>query len=208
MTTLAYSNYESLSKDEKKKPPRNKTYKKRRSKKAEQFLNSMPVQTEAPSSSPARRAPSQNTNLYNYQDDGGNSGLDDQDPSSAGFDSPENFTPSQDPATEQFGLLREGLAQQKKYHAEQNQYYNQYIPSYTGTPQNTPYYSQLLNSNDLPSSAPDELMKKLNYVVHLLEEQHDEKSGSVTEELVLYMFLGVFVIFVVDSFSRSGKYKR
>ena len=51
-------------------------------------------------------------------------------------------------------------------------------------------------------------MKKLNYVVHMLEEQHDEKTGSVTEELVLYMFLGVFVIFVVDSFSRSGKYKR
>ena len=30
----------------------------------------------------------------------------------------------------------------------------------------------------------------------------------VTEELVLYMFLGVFTIFVVDSFARAGKYTR
>jgi len=109
------------------------------------------------------------------------------------------------------GLLREGLEQTKNYHANQEnqqQYYNQYVPSYTGTTQNIPYYSQLLNSNNLQSGSQDELMKKLNYVVHMLEEQHDEKTGSVTEELVLYMFLGVFVIFVVDSFSRSGKYKR
>ncbi len=28
------------------------------------------------------------------------------------------------------------------------------------------------------------------------------------EELVLYTFLGVFVIFVVDSFARVGKYVR
>lgn len=54
----------------------------------------------------------------------------------------------------------------------------------------------------------DDLMKKLNYVVHLLEEQQDEKTGGVIEELILYIFLGVFVIFVVDSFSRSRKYKR
>ena len=42
----------------------------------------------------------------------------------------------------------------------------------------------------------------------MLEEQQDERTGSVTEELVLYMFLGVFVIFVVDSFSRVSKYTR
>ena len=34
------------------------------------------------------------------------------------------------------------------------------------------------------------------------------KSQNVTEELVLYLFLGVFVIFVVDSFARAGKYTR
>ena len=36
----------------------------------------------------------------------------------------------------------------------------------------------------------------------------DEKTNNVTEELVLYLFLGVFTIFVVDSFARAGKYTR
>ena len=45
-------------------------------------------------------------------------------------------------------------------------------------------------------------------MIHLLEENKDEKTSNVTEELVLYMFLGVFVIFVVDSFARAGKYTR
>ena len=40
-------------------------------------------------------------------------------------------------------------------------------------------------------------MTKLNYMIHLLEENKDEKTQNVTEELVLYMFLGVFVIFVI-----------
>jgi hypothetical protein len=108
---------------------------------------------------------------------------------------------------EGFGLLREGLEQQKKYHNNQQQYYNQNVPDYTGTPNNIPYYSQLANSQNL-SGPKDDLMRKLNYVVHMLEEQQDEKTENVTEELVLYMFLGVFVIFVVDSFARAGKYTR
>jgi hypothetical protein len=108
---------------------------------------------------------------------------------------------------ENFGMLKEGMEQQKKYFEEQNQYYNKYVPTYTGTAQNIPYYSDLANSQELTGSK-DDLMKKLNYVVHMLEGQHDEKTGHVTEELVLYMFLGVFVIFVVDSFARAGKYTR
>ena len=52
------------------------------------------------------------------------------------------------------------------------------------------------------------LMEKLNYVIHMLEEQKDEKTNHVTEEVVLYCFLGVFVIFVTDSFARAGKYSR
>ena len=59
------------------------------------------------------------------------------------------------------------------------------------------------------SKREDELMKKLNYMIHLLEENKDEKTDNVVEELILYMFLGVFVIFTVDSFTRAGgKYKR
>ena len=76
------------------------------------------------------------------------------------------------------------------------QYYNNYIP----------YYTQ---NNTQSYGTQDELMTKLNYMIHLLEENKDEKTDNVVEELILYMFLGVFVIFTVDSFTRAGgKYKR
>ena len=53
-----------------------------------------------------------------------------------------------------------------------------------------------------------QLLEKLNYMIYLLEEQHNEKTNHIMEELVLYVFLGVFIIFVLDSFARSGKYLR
>ena len=76
-------------------------------------------------------------------------------------------------------------------------YFNTYVP----------YYNKASNNANLHGSK-DELMRKLNYVIHLLEENKDEKTQNVTEELVLYMFLGVFTIFVIDSFARAGKYTR
>jgi hypothetical protein len=54
----------------------------------------------------------------------------------------------------------------------------------------------------------DKLMEKINYMIHLLEEQQMEKTANVTEEFILYILLGVFVIFTVDSFTRAGKYVR
>ena len=77
-------------------------------------------------------------------------------------------------------------------------YYDNYIP----------YYNNPSNNNQPVFNNKDELMRKLNYFIHLMEENKDEKSQNVTEELVLYLFLGVFVIFVVDSFARAGKYTR
>ena len=53
-----------------------------------------------------------------------------------------------------------------------------------------------------------QLIEKMNYIIHMLEEQQDEKTGNITEELLLYSFLGVFLIFIVDSFARAGKYNR
>ena len=70
-----------------------------------------------------------------------------------------------------------------------------------------PYYTELNNSKEVLSDEGS-LMKKLNYMIHLLEEQQDERLGSVTEEVILYSFLGIFVIFLADSFTRIGKYKR
>ena len=54
----------------------------------------------------------------------------------------------------------------------------------------------------------DPILDKLNHVIHLLEEQQDDKTSHVTEEVILYFLLGVFVIFIVDSFTRLGKYTR
>jgi hypothetical protein len=52
------------------------------------------------------------------------------------------------------------------------------------------------------------LVEKLNYMIHLLEEKQDVKTNSTIEEIIMYCFLGIFIIFIVDSFSRVGKYVR
>jgi hypothetical protein len=54
----------------------------------------------------------------------------------------------------------------------------------------------------------NDLMRKLNRIIDMLEDQEDSRTGHVAEELVLYGFLGVFVIYIVDSFARAGKYVR
>ena len=102
-------------------------------------------------------------------------------------------------------------------------YYKRFIPNYESmystTPNNMPAYkfsnstrSQMSNgglmSNGGTMSSQDILIEKLNYMIHLLEEQQDERTNTVTEEVVLYSFLGVFIIFIVDAFSRVGKYTR
>ena len=48
------------------------------------------------------------------------------------------------------------------------------------------------------------LIEKLNYIIHMLEEKKDEKTGHVIEELVLYCFLGIFIIFIVDTFMHAA----
>ena len=113
---------------------------------------------------------------------------------------PDNIQVEKDDNDEngQFGasVTQENFAQLGE--VTKDDYYKQYVP----------YYSQLQGSQSEVHTNKDALMTKLNYMIHLLEEQQDEKTENVTEELVLYLFLGVFVIFVVDSFARVGKYKR
>ena len=75
-----------------------------------------------------------------------------------------------------------------------NDYYKQYMP-YQGQYQ-------------VPRPGVDgnnELLKKLDNILVLLEEQQEEKTNLITEELILYVFLGVFVIYVLDSFVRVGR---
>ena len=85
--------------------------------------------------------------------------------------------------------------------------YSNYKQSYE-TPMkfvpNQPYYAKMGVGN----KGDDKLMEKINYMIHMLEEQQSEKTNNITEEFILYTFLGVFIIFVCDSFARSGKYIR
>jgi len=67
------------------------------------------------------------------------------------------------------------------------------------------YYSPSFNNQDSNSV----FIQKLNYMIHLLEEKQDQKTNNVFEEVILYSFLGIFIIFLVDSFSNLGsKYRR
>ena len=180
-TTLSYSDFSSDNKVENFTPKKrkNKTIKKK-SNKVREFLNSM---------------------------DGG----DDDDSNLADFD--ESFVPppqaqiTRQPDESKESMVDSDVAVEmegfSKLSTDQasNQNYQNYFNTYV------PYYSKTQNSANIHGSK-DELMKKLNYMIHLLEENKDEKTQNVTEELVLYMFLGVFTIFVVDSFARAGKYTR
>ena len=51
-------------------------------------------------------------------------------------------------------------------------------------------------------------LSKLDNILNLLEEQKSERTHHVTEELILYVFLGFFIIYIIDSFARVGKYVR
>lgn len=130
------------------------------------------------------------------------SGYPDKKSSITAFDEDED-SDDEGITTENFDMLETGKSNED--------YYKQFVIPKTNS-MNSQYMASYNNMTTTPALAsnsdPNNLMKKLNYMIHLLEEQQDEKTENVTEELVLYLFLGVFVIFVCDSFARAGKYKR
>ena len=92
--------------------------------------------------------------------------------------------------------------------AQVRDYYRKLVPNYQVKPENNKNYSTSYSNSTSYSEGSQVLIEKLNYMINLLEEQQDQKTGSVTEEVVLYSFLGVFIIFIVDSFTKVGKYTR
>jgi hypothetical protein len=89
--------------------------------------------------------------------------------------------------------------------------YSNYQHIYTPTttfPDATSVSGRGTNTNVGVGSLDGKLMEKINYMIHMLEQQHNEKTSNITEEFVLYCFLGVFIIFIVDSFARAGRYIR
>jgi len=78
---------------------------------------------------------------------------------------------------------------------------------------NAEYYKNIVpnNNNNIGSldySTQDVVLQKLNYMITLLEEKQDERTNNVIEEVILYSFLGIFIIFIADTFMRAGKYVR
>jgi hypothetical protein len=82
-----------------------------------------------------------------------------------------------------------------------SKYYEQFVP-YAETLANQLAGGGGANGNISGTNAA--LIEKLNYIIHMLEEKKDEKTGHVIEELVLYCFLGIFIIFVVDTFTHAA----
>ena len=64
--------------------------------------------------------------------------------------------------------------------------------------------------NTIPTTyhSKNDLEIKVNKILKLLESQRDYKTQNVTEELILYSFFGIFIIYVIDSFKTVGKYTR
>ena len=168
--------------------------------KAQKFLNSL--------------KPSEGYSNVN-DDDVDDNGLSDYDPLS----NKEKSLNKKREEVEEEQMLNMGLKQQESFLSKQENFQRMHQERKDNL---TPYLSELRNEysdyynsgNTSPNQENNvmqpesDLMKKLNYVVHMLEEQQDEKTQTITEELILYTFLGIFVIFVVDSFSKVTKYKR
>jgi hypothetical protein len=103
--------------------------------------------------------------------------------------------------------------------AQVKNYFKNLMPTYkensSKSENNKSYYTEsnikpgsYFSGASLQNNSNQVLIEKLNYMINLLEDQQDQKTGNVTEEVVLYSFLGIFIIFVVDSFARVGKYIR
>lgn len=64
------------------------------------------------------------------------------------------------------------------------------------------------NKKIMGNETRDELLEKLNHIILLFEDEREIKTNKKNEEIILYCFLGIFVIYVLDSFVSMGKYKR
>ena len=75
---------------------------------------------------------------------------------------------------------------------------------------NSPYYSKMGIGHGMGQHGmgQDKIMEKINYLIHMLEAERDEKNDNIMQDFMLYTFLGIFIIFICDSFSRGGRYVR
>ena len=93
---------------------------------------------------------------------------------------------------------------------ELNDFYSKEMPVVVKPTIKTNDYLIMSNSNDTPQMKPssNEMLSKLNNIIEMFEDQKEIKTGQKNEEIILYCFLGVFVIYIMDSFVSIGKYSR
>lgn len=88
-----------------------------------------------------------------------------------------------------------------KLGAQSNYHKSYQIPS-----KMVPYVDTTTGGVSISSNSQyEKLMEKMNYIIHILEEQQHERTENFTEEITIFAFLGIFIIFVCDCFARSGK---
>ena len=93
-------------------------------------------------------------------------------------------------------VVLEEIAKQNRAfpNAGVNNYYRNILPSYTE-----------LNK---PVEETSNLTEKLNYMISLIENQQDDKTHTTFEDILIYFFIGIFIIFLIDKFIQVGRYVR
>lgn len=78
-------------------------------------------------------------------------------------------------------------------------YYNQFLPQ-------TIDYKTI--NDEHKNITMNTLNNKLDYLINLLEEQKEFRTDTILEELILYIFFGIFIIYVIHSFTKVKSYSR
>tara|TARA_Y100000389_G_scaffold191713_1_gene218330 strand:+ start:3741 stop:4361 length:621 start_codon:yes stop_codon:yes gene_type:complete len=203
VTCAAPVNFENFENESiKPKNNRNKTYKSSTSNKSSNKISNMYVKhayedNKNPTSFDEDASENEDNHLHQYVKEKNQRGNKPDLESLANIDNSKQDFPVQSQA---FSKLESPYSQDyyKQYKYQQNQ---------NTSPQSNLYPGSYVAPQ--PSiDSQSELLKKLDNILHLLEEQQEDKTNLITEELILYVFLGVFVIYVLDSFVKVGKYVR
>jgi hypothetical protein len=87
-------------------------------------------------------------------------------------------------------------------------FYNKELPVSSKPTIKTNDYLIMPESQTQQKPNTNEMLTKLNSIIEMFEDQKEIKTGQKNEEIILYCFLGVFVIYIMDSFVSIGKYSR
>jgi hypothetical protein len=105
--------------------------------------------------------------------------------------------------TEDTVLIEELKNNNNQHPASVANFHKNIVPSYNEI---KPRYENFQNLSN--KMEPDVLLDKINYIIGLLENQQDEKTHNIIEDLIIYALLGCFIIFIIDKFVSVGRYVR